>query len=376
MTEKNMNIPNIPKEKFEFLQMEETLSDENIKGEAIGFFKDAMHRFVRNKASFVSFIIIAILVLMAIFGPAMNHYTYEQQDLKAIHMPPKAEALSFMKLFDGTRTREIRETSIQDKYKDSYVDTLGSREIMGVKMVTIRYDAYKQAGLSEDQTFWFGSDSLGRDLWTRLWRGLRISFLISLIAMSVNILVGIVYGAVSGYYGGWVDLIMQRIAEIIGGIPYLVIVILFVFYYGPGIIPIALAMCLTGWINTARMIRGQFFKYKEMEYVLASRTLGASDRTLIFRHILPNAIGIIITMSALAIPSAIFGESFLAYLGLGIQAPESSVGVLLAEGQKVLLEHPHLALFPSITISILMIAFNLMGNGLRDAFDPTLRGIE
>ena len=200
--------------------------------------------------------------------------------------------------------------------------------------------------------------------------------MISLIAMAVNILVGIIYGSISGYYGGWVDLLMQRIIEILGGVPYLVIVILFVFYYGPGIIPLAIAMCMTGWIGMSRMIRAQFLKYKEMEYVLASRTLGASDRTLIFRHILPNAIGIIITMSALEIPGAIFGESFLAYIGLGIQAPESSIGVLLADGQKVLLEHPHLTVFPAVIISIMMIAFNMMGNGLRDAFDPTLRGIE
>lgn len=368
-------VPQVPKEKFSFIQQDSALHDEVIQGEAIGFFKDAMYRFVRNKASFISFIIIAILVFFAIFGPSMNHYTFEQQNIQLQFMPPKVKSLSWIPLFDGTKTREVRTESIQSKYADSYIETVSTRKIKGVEMNLIRFDAYKQAQAG-DQTYWFGSDSLGRDLWTRLWRGLRISFLISLIAMAVNILVGIVYGAISGYYGGWTDLIMQRIAEIIGGIPYMVIVIIFVFYWGPGIIPIALAMCLTGWIGMSSMIRAQFFKYREMEYVLASRTLGAPDRTLIFRHILPNAVGIIITMSALAIPGAIFGESFLAYIGLGIQAPESSVGVLLAEGQKVLLEHPHLALFPSLTISILMIAFNMMGNGLRDAFDPTLRGIE
>ncbi|MFR1324049.1 MAG: ABC transporter permease, partial [Ezakiella massiliensis] len=282
------------------------------------------------------------------------------------------------------KKKEIRETSIEEKYADSYLSTISTREIMGVPMATIKYDQYKQVEIENPDLepkptsiyHWFGSDYLGRDLWTRLWRGLRVSFLISLIAMAVNIFVGIVYGAVSGYYGGWTDLIMQRIIEILGGVPYLVIVILFVFYYGPGIVPLALAMCMTGWIGMSRMIRAQFLKYKEMEYVLASRTLGASDRTLIFRHILPNAIGIIITMAALEIPGAIFSESFLAYIGLGIQAPESSIGVLLADGQKVLLEHPHLTVFPSIVISVMMIAFNLMGNGLRDAFDPTLRGIE
>ena len=320
---------------------------------------------------------------MAIIGPSLGKFTYDEQNVKMTNMTPRISWAN-SDFFSGIKKKEVRETSIEEKYKDSYVSTVSTREIMGVPMSTIKYDQYKQVEIENPNLepkptsvyYWFGSDYLGRDLWTRLWRGLRVSFLISLIAMAVNIFVGIVYGAVSGYYGGWVDLLMQRIIEILGGVPYLVIVILFVFYYGPGIVPLALAMCMTGWIGMSRMIRAQFLKYKEMEYVLASRTLGASDRTLIFRHILPNAIGIIITMAALEIPGAIFSESFLAYIGLGIQAPESSIGVLLADGQKVLLEFPHLTVFPSLVISIMMIAFNLMGNGLRDAFDPTLRGIE
>ena len=383
---KNVNLDpslDIPKEKFEYVHFDEKIHDEAIKGEAIGFFKDAMIRFRKNKAALVSFIIIAILAVMAIIGPSLGKFTYDEQNVKMTNMTPRISWAN-SDFFSGVKKKEIRETSIEEKYADSYLSTISTREIMGVPMATIKYDQYKQVEIENPNLepkptsvyHWFGSDYLGRDLWTRLWRGLRVSFLISLIAMAVNIFVGIVYGAVSGYYGGWTDLIMQRIIEILGGVPYLVIVILFVFYYGPGIVPLALAMCMTGWIGMSRMIRAQFLKYKEMEYVLASRTLGASDRTLIFRHILPNAIGIIITMAALEIPGAIFSESFLAYIGLGIQAPESSIGVLLADGQKVLLEHPHLTVFPSIVISVMMIAFNLMGNGLRDAFDPTLRGIE
>lgn len=383
---KNVNLDpslDIPKDKFEYVHFDEKIHDEAIKGEAIGFFKDAMIRFRKNKAALVSFVIIAILAVMAIIGPSIGKFTYDEQNVKMTNMTPRISWAN-SDFFSGVKKKEVRETSIEEKYADSYLKTISTREIMGVPMATIKYDQYKQVEIENPNLepkptsvyHWFGSDYLGRDLWTRLWRGLRVSFLISLIAMAVNIFVGIVYGAVSGYYGGWTDLIMQRIIEILGGVPYLVIVILFVFYYGPGIVPLALAMCMTGWIGMSRMIRAQFLKYKEMEYVLASRTLGASDRTLIFRHILPNAIGIIITMAALEIPGAIFSESFLAYIGLGIQAPESSIGVLLADGQKVLLEHPHLTVFPSIVISVMMIAFNLMGNGLRDAFDPTLRGIE
>ncbi len=373
MNENNLN--HIPKEKFEFIQIDEVLHDEKTKGEAIGFLKDAMLRFRKNKAALTSFIIIAILAFFSIFGPSMNSFNFYQQNVKAKNFPPRVDWLKGLGIFDGTKVREVRRPSIQENYGDSFVEEISTRTINGVEMVKIKYDVYKHAKY-EGPNYWLGADALGRDMWTRLWRGLRISFMIALIALAVNLLVGVVYGAISGYYGGWVDLLMQRFIEIIAGIPYTVIVILFVFYYGPGVVAIAIAMCMTGWTGMSRMIRAQFLKFKEMEYVLASRTLGASDRILIFRHILPNAVGIIVTMSALEIPSAIFGESFLAYIGLGIQAPEPSIGVLLSDGQKFLLDLPHLALFPSIIISILMIAFNLMGNGLRDAFDPTLRGID
>lgn len=368
------DMPNFAENDFSFLQLDKEIRDVRFEGKPIGFFKDAMIRFVHNKAAVVSFIIIAFLVVMAIIGPSMNKWAYDQQNIDAQHLPPRVPGLQWMKVFSGTNTIKVRQSSIEGKYKDSYVETLSTYEVRKTPMAVIRIDAYKQAGI--DDNFWFGTDYLGRDLWTRLWRGTRVSFLIAIIAMVVNIVVGIIYGSVSGFYGGWVDILMQRIAEIIGGIPLMVVLILFVIYLGPGIIPIALALCLTGWMGTAQMIRAQFLKYREMEYVLASKTLGASDMTLIFRHILPNAVGVIITMSALQIPGAIFEESFLAYLGLGIKAPEPSIGVLLAEGQKTLLLYPTETLFPAIVISILMITFNMMGNGLRDAFDPTLRGIE
>ena len=368
-TEKNIE------NKFEFIQLDEILKDEKFEGEAIGFFKDAMIRFRKNKASVTSFVIISFLVFMAIFGPMMNEYGFKEQNLKLTLMPARIPIIEKTGIFDGTKVMNISKDNIEGKYKGAVLQVIKEYKVRDKDMATVKVDMYKYKDV-KDKYFWFGTDSLGRDQWTRLWRGTRISLIIAVIAMSVNIIIGVVYGAISGYYGGLVDLGMQRFIEVLNGIPFLVVIILFVLYYGPGIIPIAMALCLTGWIGMSRMIRAQFYKYKGMEYVLASRTLGATDRTLIFRHILPNAFGIIITMSALAIPGAIFQESFLAYIGLGIQAPEPSIGVLLAEGQLVLLEYPHLTIFPALVISILMISFNLLGNGLRDAFDPTLRGQE
>lgn len=373
---KNMKID---KEDFEFVQLDEDIKDEKFQGEAIGFFKDAMLRFKKNKASIVAGWIILIIIFMAIVGPSMNEYTYREQHIDWALLPPRVPGLEKIGIFDGTKVMDVKKDNLEDKYEGCVVKILDEYDIeyMGSKtpMVKAKINIYKLKG-AEDVYFWLGTDSIGRDLWTRLWRGSRISLFIGIMAVLINMLIGVVYGSISGYYGGWVDMIMQRIIEVIGGIPSLVLIILFVMYMGAGIVPFILAMILTGWIGMSRMIRAQFYKYKGQEYVLASRTMGARDSTLIFRHILPNAIGPIITQATLAVPGAIFTESFLSYLGLGIGAPEPSIGVLLAEGQKVLLDHPHLTLFPAIIISLLMLSFNLFGNGLRDAFDPTLRGQE
>ena len=199
---------------------------------------------------------------------------------------------------------------------------------------------------------------------------------IALVSVLTNCIIGVIYGAISGYYGGKVDMIMTHIAELMDGMPYVVITILFMLLFGSGIFSLILALCVTGWIGTSRLIRAQFYRFKEREYVLAARTLGVRDAVLIFRHILPNCIGPLITRAMIAIPGAIFSESFLAYIGLGIAPPEPSIGILLADGQSLLLQYPSQVLFPALLISVLMIAFNMFSNGLRDALDPTKRGEE
>ncbi|MBU5436917.1 ABC transporter permease [Tissierella sp. MSJ-40] len=369
----------IKEKDFKFVQLDEKIYDEKFEGEAIGFFKDAMLRFKKNRAAIVSGWIIAFIVFMAIFGPMMNEYTYREQHLEWAFLPPRVPGLEKLGIFDGTKEIRVRKENIEEKYGDALIKVVEEYNVKhqgrDVAMAVIKVDAYK-LNEAEDVYFWLGTDSIGRDQWTRLWRGSRVSLFIGVMAVIINMFIGVVYGSVSGYYGGWIDMVLQRITEVLGGIPSLVLIMLFIMYMGAGIIPFILAMVLTGWIGMSRMIRAQFYKYKGQEYVLASRTMGAKDRSLIFRHILPNAIGPIITQATLAVPGFIFTESMLSYLGLGLGAPEPSIGVLLAEGQKVLLNHPHLTLFPAMVISILMLAFNLFGNGLRDAFDPTLRGQE
>ena len=179
-----------------------------------------------------------------------------------------------------------------------------------------------------------------------------------------------------GYYGGRLDLIMMRICDIINAFPNVVICTIFILVFGSGMRAMILALIVRGWIPTARMIRSQFLRFRGREYVMAAQTMGVPNRALIFRHILPNSIGPIITRTMIAIPDAIFMESFMAYIGLGLAPPEPSIGTLLSRGQRVLMQYPHLTLFPALTISVLMIAFNLFGNGLRDALDPTQRGLD
>ena len=253
------------------------------------------------------------------------------------------------------------------------------RAIKGVVGEDAEYDLLIDPAVAEDfgvKTYYiFGTDALGRDMWTLVWTGSRTSLIIGLFVAAVTITLGVIWGSISGYYGGTVDLVMERFTEVLGGIPWLVIMTLMKLYFGGSVITVAIALVLTSWIGTASTVRSQFYRYKGREYVLASRTLGARDKRLIFKHILPNALGPIVTSSVLVIPSAIFFESTVSYLGIGVTS-DTSIGNLLSSGQAMVTTYPHLTIAPALIISILMITFNLFGNGLRDALNPTLRGAE
>lgn len=361
---------------FELLQQSVSLKDAKFEAPPIGFFKDAMLRLSKNKAAVVALILILLVSFMALFGPSMTPYTFEQQFVDYTNMPPKIPLLAKLGIADGSRmlpNRRLDGLSNTDKYPEGCIlDVRNERVVNGVTMVDIEVDYYLYTRCEE--TFWLGSDYLGRDLWTRLWRGARVSLFIAIVSVVTNVIIGVIYGSIAGYYGGKIDMVMMRICEIIQSFPRVVIVTLFIMFFGTGIFSIVMSLLISGWIQTARLVRAQFYRFKDREYVLAARTMGVSDRSVIFRHILPNSLGPIITTMMIAVPQAIFTESFLAYIGLGLQAPEPSIGVLLSEGQKVLLNFPYQSLFPGILISVLMISFNLFGNGLRDAMDPTMRG--
>lgn len=275
----------------------------------------------------------------------------------------------------------------QGNYQDIYLrDAEGNvryyqnRDTSGLYVRVLYYNYFRFRNGTEPE-FLFGSNTVGQDILVRLASGIRLSLLLAVGVSVINLLIGAIYGTIEGYYGGRVDLVMERIVDILSGVPFIIVATLFQLHLANtvGIVPSLLfAFVLTGWIGTSRRVRTQFYRFKGQEYVLAARTLGAGDLRLMFKHIFPNTLGTIITSSVLVIPSVIFSESMLTYLGIVNLSGSAmtSIGSMLSDGQGVLASYPHVIFFPAIVISLLMISFNLFGNGLRDAFNPSLRGVD
>lgn len=301
----------IPKDMFQPATVD--LSEaEKISKPSLSFWKDVFLRFRKNKLAMFGIVLLALLLFMAAFGPMMTKYAYDTNDLMSTNQAPSAE-------------------------------------------------------------HWFGTDELGRDVFTRTWVGARISLFIGLSAALIDLVIGVIWGSIAGYRGGRTDEAMMRFADILWGVPYLLLVILLMVVLDQGLGTMILAMTITGWINMARIVRGQVLQLKGQEYVLASQTLGADTKRILFKHLIPNAMGPILVTMTLTIPSAIFTEAFLSYLGLGVPAPLASWGTMASEGLPALQYYPWRLFFPATFICLTIFAFNVIGDGLRDALDPRLR---
>jgi oligopeptide transport system permease protein len=322
---------------FTFAQQGEKLIDKNYK--ASSYAKDVWANFRKNKGAVFGAIVIIVIIIMAIIGPMISGHTYKSIIIQHADLPPRIPGLEKLGIFNGVEK--------------------------GVNV-------YQKKGFS-DIYYWFGTDTQGRDLFTRVWQGTRISLLIALSAVLIDIFIGMVYGLISGYFGGKVDMVMQRIAEILNGIPTLVVVTLLGLILPQGIASVIFALMITGWIGMEHIARAQVLKLKESEYILASKTLGAKNFAIIFKDILPNIFGQLIIMSMFSVPNAIFTESFLSFVGLGIQPPMASLGSLISEGYKSLTVYPYMITSAIIVLALLMLSFNLFADGLRDAFDPKMK---
>ena len=329
------DIKNLPDADFEPLH-QEAIKDEKFKTKPVGFFKDAMIRLSKNRVSMISGAIILLIVLMAIIVPNITGYSYTEQNVAQQNLPPKIPGLEKLGIFDGSRVltdRRKDKLDDTDRYPEGcIIEIFNEHDVKNVTMCDVKVDYYKYSGVADGEYHWLGTDYLGRDLLTRLFRGARISLIIAAVSVAVNLVIGVVYGAISGYCGGKIDIFLTHLAEVLDGMPYVVVTILFMLVFGAGMFSIILAMTVTGWIGTSRLIRAQFYRFKGREYVLAARTMGVPDKTLIFRHILPNCVGPLIIRAMIAVPGAIFSEAFLAYIGLGIAPPEPSIGILLSNG--------------------------------------------
>ena len=301
----------ITRDLFEHVGVDED-SSEAINRPSITYWQDAWRRLKMNKVAMIGLVLIAIFSLMAVFAPYMTKYTYNDNNLELLNKLPSTD-------------------------------------------------------------HWFGTDGLGRDLWARVWMGARVSLFIGLAAAVIETCIGVIIGGLSGYLGGKIDMFIMRFIDILIAVPDLIFIILIMVIIGAGIMPIIIAFALTGWLRMARLVRGQVLQIKEQEFVLAAKTLGAGTMRLVFRHLIPNTLGVIIVTLTMAVPGAIFYEAFLSFIGIGIKPPLASWGQLASSGAKVLQIYPFELIIPAIFISLTMLSLNLLGDGLRDALDPRLR---
>lgn len=303
----------LSKDNFEIIGCENANSEEIVRPN-ITFWQDAWRRLKKNKVATFSLILLILIAILSVVGPWL-------------------------------------------------------RSQFGINAIK-----HSTMNLKPNSVHWFGTDNLGRDLWVRTWYGTRVSIFIGIAGAAMEMVIGVIYGAISGYFGGAVDDVMMRIVEILNSIPYLIVVLLIVLIFGnKGIFPLILAMGITGWVGMARLVRGQVLAIKEQEYVLAARALGSKPWSIITKHLLPNTVGVMIVDVTFAVPSYIFAESFLSYIGLGVQSPNTSLGSLCASANSNLMFYPFQLFWPSLVISLIMLTFNLLGDGLNDALDPKQR---
>lgn len=358
------------------------------------FAGDVWFRFRHKPTSIAGFVIIVLLLLFALAGPLFTNYSYKEQNLEVVNVPPVmkvfdapdgdgyffiTQSLKLLKVNeDGTLGVQLKKVREESDSSMTIYDYKGKEVAVyyGVKPYVVA-DPETRVIYSSDKvmnkSYILGTDSLGRDNLTRLMYGTRISLLVAFVAVLVNMIIGIIYGGISGYAGGMTDTVMMRIVDIISTIPLTLYVILIMVLLGDGMHSIIIALGTVYWVDMARVVRGQVLSLKQQEFVLAAKTIGSSTKTILFQHLIPNAMGSILVTVTMLIPSAIFMEAFLGFLGIGLQPPLASLGTMCNDATANLRSCPYQLFIPALVICLIMFAFNFVGDGLRDALDPKLK---
>lgn len=410
---------------FDFISSEQRLDKEQIR-KSLTYWQDVWRRLRKNRLAIVGLVSVIFIMLFAIFGPIISPYSYNKQHLDYKNIPPRldiyqldddlyvfmsgmyhlmqvserGEILTRFKLLEADRDMVNRtytyrlfdedDNEIAVVMADFSYQTDPDKADENIKF-SLTYEGVEYKESSDqvwNKTFWLGTDLNGRDLLARVMFGTRVSLTIAFAAAVINFFIGVLYGSISGFFGKNIDLVMMRIVDIINSIPLLLYVILLMFvlkdswfevnvlnriFGAGGLGTIIVTLISVYWVGMARLVRGQVLGLKEQEYVLAARALGVSNYQIIQKHLIPNALGPIIVTMAMMIPTAVFTEAFLSFIGLGISAPKASLGSLASDGAQFMQSYPYQLLVPSLVIAFMMLAFNFLGDGLRDALDPRLR---
>lgn len=357
------------------------------------FAGDVWFRFRHKATSVIGLVIIVILLIFAIAGPFLTPYGYDDQNTKLANIPPVMKVYPapdghYLYVTAALKVIEVDEEgrllSPLRKGKDNSAEKITVYPY-GDGTVTLDYSELPAAirdengqRITKPATIWnrsylLGTDHLGRDILSRLMYGTRISLMVAFIAALVNMVIGIFYGGISGYLGGRVDSIMMRIVDIISTIPLTLYVILIKVCLDNGLLSIIIALSSVYWVDMARVVRGQVLSLKNQEFVLAARTIGSSTRTILTQHLIPNAMGPILVTVTMLIPSAIFMEAFMSFIGIGITPPLASLGTMCNDATEALRTNPYQLFIPAAVICLIMFGFNFVGDGLRDALDPKLK---